>query len=67
MRQLADEVPGESKTVKISNVRERCRRSGLTSAEEVDRFLDQYEDQNIWLINQNRTKLTMVSIGDQRD
>lgn len=61
VRELAAEAP--DKTVKVAAIREKCRRNGVNNSEEIDRFLDQYEIQNIWQINQNRTKLTMISLS----
>jgi len=51
----------QSRIVKMKDIRERARTHGINNMEEVDRCLDQYECQNIWEINQNRTKLTMVA------
>jgi len=51
----------QSKTVKMKDIKDRARNNGVNNMEEVDRCLDQYECQNIWEINQNRTKLTMTA------
>jgi len=61
VRQLAAETQDQV-TVKVAEVRQRCRRDGINN-EEIDRFLEIYEDQNIWQINSNRTILTMVNIS----
>lgn len=45
--------------VSIKEIREKCTHAGI-SAEQVDKCLDTYEALNVWSINQNRTKLTIV-------
>ncbi|CAL8106657.1 unnamed protein product [Orchesella dallaii] len=61
VRNLAAETQDQV-TVRVADVRQKCRVDGISN-DEIDRFLDQYEDQNIWQINQNRTVLTMVNIA----
>ena len=51
----------DNKTVKVKDIKDRARKSGISNMEEVDKYLDDYEIRNIWNINQNRTKLTMVA------
>jgi len=64
VRQLVSEKCGsadQNKIVKMKDVRDRARTGGISNMDEVDRCLDQFECQNIWEINQNRTKLTMIA------
>jgi len=64
VRQLVSEKcssTDQNKVVKMKDVRDRARISGINNNDEVDRCLDQFECQNIWEINQNRTKLTMIA------
>lgn len=62
VKQLAEESQDKA-TVKIQAIYEKCGRAGIKKKEEIDRFLDQYEIQNVWQINQNKTKLTMLSVN----
>ncbi|CAG7818629.1 unnamed protein product [Allacma fusca] len=52
------QAEGQS-VITIKSIREKCAQKGF-SVEQVDRCLDEYENINVWHINQNRTKLTFV-------
>lgn len=53
------ELAGESKTVKMADVMERCTSKGY-KPDQVEECLEEYEELNVWLINQARTKITFV-------
>jgi len=59
VRALRAALPEGQNTVMIKHVREKCAQKGF-NGEQVDRCLDEYENINVWHINQNRTKLTFV-------
>lgn len=47
------------KTVKISDVMEKCTTKGY-KPDQVDKCIEDYETLNIWHVNQTRTKITLV-------
>uniref|UniRef100_A0A8C4R327 DNA replication licensing factor MCM7 n=1 Tax=Eptatretus burgeri TaxID=7764 RepID=A0A8C4R327_EPTBU len=47
------------KTVRITEVRERCSRRGLASGD-VEKALEDYEDLGLWQVNQARTLLSLL-------
>jgi DNA replication licensing factor MCM7 len=53
------ELAGDSKTVKMADVMERCTSKGY-KPDQVEECLEEYEELNVWLINQARTKITFV-------
>nr|CAD7446228.1 unnamed protein product [Timema bartmani] len=53
------DLAGESKTVKLSEVMERCTSKGY-KPDQVEECLEEYEELNVWQINQARTKITFV-------
>jgi len=48
-----------AKTLKMSEVRERCLDKGYRPGD-VDEAIDEYEQLNVFSINQTRTKLTFI-------
>lgn len=56
---LVRELAGTSKTVKISDVMDRCHNKGF-KPEQVDACLEEYEELNVWQVNQTRTKITFI-------
>jgi len=50
---------GDEKTLKLSEVRDRCTSKGFTPAD-VEKCLEAYEELDIWQLNQARTKLTFL-------
>ncbi|XP_058828306.1 DNA replication licensing factor Mcm7 [Topomyia yanbarensis] len=56
---LIRELAGASKTVKISDVAERCTTKGY-KPDQVDACIEEYEELNVWQVNQTRTKLTFI-------
>nr|CAD7269117.1 unnamed protein product [Timema shepardi] len=53
------DLAGENKTVKLSEVMERCTSKGY-KPDQVEECLEEYEELNVWQINQARTKITFV-------
>ncbi|XP_067014629.2 DNA replication licensing factor Mcm7 [Anabrus simplex] len=53
------ELAGDEKTVKLSDVMEHCTRKGF-KPDQVEECVEEYEELNVWQINQARTKLTFV-------
>lgn len=53
------ELAGDSKMVKMADVMERCTSKGY-KPDQVEECLEEYEELNVWLINQARTKITFV-------
>lgn len=56
---LVRELAGQSKTVKISDVMDRCTTKGF-KPDQVDICLEEYEELNVWQVNQTRTKITFI-------
>lgn len=56
---LVRDLAGENKVVKMSAVVERCTNKGFTPAQ-VDECVEEYEELNVWQVNQTRTTLTFV-------
>lgn len=56
---LIREVARDMRTVKVSDVMDRCTTKGF-KPDEVDRCIEEYEQLNIWQVNQTRTKITFI-------
>lgn len=56
---LVRELAGSSKTVKISDIMERCTTKGY-KPDQVDNCIEEYEQLNVWLVNQTKTKVTFI-------
>ncbi|KAG7174366.1 DNA replication licensing factor mcm7-like [Homarus americanus] len=56
---LIREVAGESRVVKLGDVIERCTSKGY-KPDQVNECIEEYEELNVWQLNQARTKLTFV-------
>ncbi|CAH1098449.1 unnamed protein product [Psylliodes chrysocephalus] len=56
---IISELAGDNKTVTMSAVLEKCASKGY-NPDLVDACIDEYEELNVWLINQTRTKLTFI-------
>ncbi|KAK8753412.1 hypothetical protein OTU49_004395 [Cherax quadricarinatus] len=56
---LICEVAGESHMVKLADVVERCTSKGY-KPDQVTECIEEYEELNVWQLNQARTKLTFV-------
>ncbi|XP_041974157.1 DNA replication licensing factor Mcm7 [Aricia agestis] len=53
------ELAGSSKTVKVADVIERCVDKGF-KPDQVDACIEEYENLNVWQVNQVRTKITFM-------
>ena len=53
------ELAGSQKTVKISDVMDRCITKGY-KPDQVDICIEEYEELNVWQVNQTRTKITFI-------
>ncbi|KAG5676416.1 hypothetical protein PVAND_006254 [Polypedilum vanderplanki] len=53
------ELAGNQKTVKISDVMDRCTTKGY-KPDQVDVCIEEYEELNVWQVNQTRTKITFI-------
>ncbi|XP_049822824.1 DNA replication licensing factor Mcm7 [Aethina tumida] len=56
---LIRELAGDSKTVKIADVIEKCASKGY-NPDQVDSCIEEYEELNVWQVNQTRSKLTFI-------
>nr|UPN66600.1 DNA replication licensing factor MCM7 [Colaphellus bowringi] len=56
---LISELAGENKTVLVSDALEKCASKGY-NPDQVDACIEEYEELNVWLVNQTRTKLTFI-------
>lgn len=53
------ELAGNQKTVKITDVMDRCTTKGY-KPDQVDVCIEEYEELNVWQVNQTRTKITFI-------
>ncbi|XP_076762874.1 minichromosome maintenance 7 [Xylocopa sonorina] len=53
------EVAGEKKTVKVSDILERCTAKGF-KPNEINDCIEEYEALNVWQVNQTRTRITFL-------
>lgn len=53
------ELAGGNKTVKLSEIREQCTSKGY-QPDHVEECIEQYEELNVWQVNQARTTITFV-------
>lgn len=56
---LIRELAGSQKVVKIAEVMERCTTKGY-KPDQVDTCIEEYEELNVWQVNQTRTKITFI-------
>ncbi|XP_023933970.1 DNA replication licensing factor Mcm7 [Bicyclus anynana] len=56
---IVRELAGSSNTVKIADVIERCVDKGF-KPDQVDNCIEEYENLNVWQVNQVRTKITFM-------
>uniref|UniRef100_A0A182WL62 DNA replication licensing factor MCM7 n=1 Tax=Anopheles minimus TaxID=112268 RepID=A0A182WL62_9DIPT len=56
---LVRELAGDSKTVKVADIMERCTSKGY-KPDEVDECIETYEELNVWQVNQTRTRITFL-------
>lgn len=56
---IVRDLAGSSQTVKIADVIERCVDKGF-KPDQVDACIEEYENLNVWQVNQVRTKITFM-------
>lgn len=56
---LVRELAADSHVVKVSEVMERCTTKGY-KPDQVDQCIEEYEELNVWQVNQTRTKITFI-------
>lgn len=56
---LIRELAGDRKTVKVSDILERCTTKGFKPGE-VNDCIEEYEALNVWQVNQTRTQITFI-------
>ncbi|KAG5880468.1 hypothetical protein JTB14_000573 [Gonioctena quinquepunctata] len=56
---LIRELAGDSKIVMVSDALEKCASKGY-NPDQVDACIEEYEELNVWQVNQTRTRLTFV-------
>lgn len=56
---LIREMAGEGKTVNVNDVKDKCSGKGFKPFQ-VDACIEEYEELNVWQINQTRTKITFI-------
>ncbi|KAK8391499.1 hypothetical protein O3P69_017220 [Scylla paramamosain] len=56
---LIREIAGETRTIKLADILEQCTSKGY-KPDQVNECIEEYEELNVWYVNQARTKLTFV-------
>lgn len=56
---LIRELAGEKKTVKVSDILERCTSKGF-KPDQINDCIEEYEALNVWHVNQTRTQITFI-------
>lgn len=56
---LIRDLAGDEKTVKVSEILERCTNKGF-KPDQVNECIEEYEELNVWQVNQARTKITFI-------
>lgn len=51
---------GSRRTIKISEIMELCTTKGF-KPDQIDKCIDDYEQLNVWQVNQARTNITLVA------
>jgi DNA replication licensing factor MCM7 len=59
MYAIIRELAGEGKVVKVHDIFERCAGKGF-KPDEINDMIEQYEELNVWQVNQARTTITLV-------
>ena len=55
------EMAGNQKVLKVSDVKERCLSKGY-KPDQIDQAIDEYEELNVFSLNQAKTKITLVDV-----
>lgn len=56
---LIRELAGDMKTVKVSDILERCTSKGF-KPDQINDCIEEYEALNVWQVNQTRTQITFI-------
>lgn len=56
---LIRELAGDQKTVKVSDIIEKCTAKGY-NPQQIESCIEEYEELNVWQVNQTHTKLTFL-------
>ncbi|XP_033226827.1 DNA replication licensing factor Mcm7 [Belonocnema kinseyi] len=56
---LIRELAGDKKSVKVSDILERCTSKGF-KPDQINDFIEEYEELNVWQVNQARTQITFL-------
>ena len=56
---LIRELAGDKKTVRVSDILERCTSKGF-KPDQVNDCIEEYEALNVWQVNQTRTQITFI-------
>ena len=56
------EMAGTQKVLKISDIRERCMSKGY-KPDQIDEAIEEYEELNVFSINQAKTKITFIDVN----
>ncbi|CAB4064350.1 MCM7 [Lepeophtheirus salmonis] len=59
---LIREMAGDHKTLKIAEIKERCMSKGY-KASQIDQAIDEYEELNVFAVNQVKTRITFIDIN----
>ena len=55
------EMAGNQKVLKVSDVKERCLSKGY-KPDQIDEAIEEYEELNVFSLNQAKTKITLVDV-----
>jgi len=56
------EMAGGQKTLKIADIKERCTSKGY-KPDQIDEAIEEYEELNVFSINQAKTKITFIDVN----
>lgn len=56
---IIGEIVGDSKTVTVADILERCITQGFSDAQ-INDCIEEYEELNVWQVNQARSKITFL-------
>lgn len=56
---MVRELAGERKTVKVADIMDRCTTKGF-KPDQVDKCIEEYEELNVWQVNQTKTTITFM-------
>lgn len=56
---IIKELAGEDRVAKVPDIMNRCTSKGF-KPDQVNKAIEEYEELNVWQVNQARTKITLV-------